>query len=151
MVEGLDEYLSLAYPNNIDNGKGNVNNGITVTNITPLIIPLSGANIGGSPARGNNEDLEYGDGGDAGVLLGGFPDSHYFTELRGLFTAMTLESMYSTGQEFIDQFQVNQSVDFNMIKMPLIQKVSESGALKDYLKIYGERLKDRLKVIGGNN
>ncbi|MBL0101915.1 MAG: hypothetical protein IPP49_19260 [Saprospiraceae bacterium] len=91
LVEGLDEYLSLADPNNIDNGQGNVNNGITVTNITPLIIPLSGANIGGSPARGNTEDLLYGDGGDDGVLLGGFPDSHYFTEMRGLFTAMTLE------------------------------------------------------------
>ena len=151
LVEGLNEYLSLSDPNNIDNGQSNVNNEITVTNITPLIIPLSGANIGGSPARGNTEDLLYGDGGDSGVLLGGFSDSHYFVEMRGLFAAMTIGSTFNTGQQFIDQFEINQSVDFNMIKMPLIQKVSESGALKDYLKIFGERLKDRLRIIGGNN
>jgi len=151
LVNGLDEYLSLSDPNNTDDGQGNINNGITISGITPLILPLSGVNIGGSPARGNTEDLMFGDGGDEGVLNGGFLDSHYFADMRGLFAAMTVGSTYNTGQEYIDQFQVIQSVDFNMVKMPLIQKVSNSGALKDYLKLFGDELKKKLKVIGGNN
>ncbi len=109
--------------------------------------------IGKTQARGNTEDMEYGNNCDASGILSNMPnfsDNQLFSEMNSLFTACTIfdGSLSSVGNDMIQQFK--DKIGGYYTNTVLDNKVFASSAFKSFIKKFGEILNQKLAYANWN-
>ncbi len=130
-----------------------INNGIELTTVT-----VSGAAgpprlIGYSPDRGNVEDMQFGTNGDPSGLYSHLlskSNDELFSIMGSLFNACTVfdNGLEAVGDLMIDRFR--NSVGGNYENTVLNEKVQQSSSFKNYLKLFGEKLREKIILAGGD-
>lgn len=129
-----------------------IENGIEIEQ-PPLNIPQTTNLIGYSPARGNTEDLTHGTNGNAtGIrpFLIDQTDNALFSHMTSLFHACTFfdNDLRTVGDLMIQKFKDRTGGQFS--NSILNDKVSESSKTINYLKAFGDKLRQQLTNNGGN-
>lgn len=130
-----------------------IENGIELSNV-PSINPGNQSRvIGYSPDRGNIEDMQFGSSGDpTGIYqhLLSKPDDELFSIMGPLFNWCTVfdGDLENVGDLMIERFR--NSVGGSYENSILNEKVKNSSAFKNYLKNFGEKLREKLIQAGGN-
>jgi hypothetical protein len=109
--------------------------------------------IGKTQARGNTEDIEYGNNCDASGILSnmpGFSDNQLFSEMSSLFTACTFfdGSLGTVGNAMIQQFKDKTGGSYT--NSTLNNRVFQSGAFKNFIIKFGEMLHQKLAIANWN-
>jgi|GEM_PF-902551 len=159
-IENLDDtYNFSGLDNPIDYPEQAViENGIDILEIEGgTLNPCSGTFIGHNVDRNNEEDIQHGLNGDGtGIELANAqppkPDDELFLRMTSLLNSCTIFSFELNGvaQNFINLFQVNDDPDLEHIDEILNEKVAESTAMQDFVKIFGERLNAELTDTNGD-
>ena len=131
-----------------------IDNGINISNIGSPPPPDNFRAIAHTTPRGNTEDMQHGYNGDpTGILptyLVGEPDDFLFQVMTNLFHSCTLfdNDLSLVGDDMIRKFQNKSGGQYSN---PILNsKVSESSALINFLKKFGNDLNQSLQGTGGN-
>jgi|GEM_PF-1337441 len=130
-----------------------INNGIELSDV-PADVPINPQRlIGYSPSRGNVEDMQYGTNGDASGIyphLLSKSDDELFTIMNYLFNSCTVfdSDLETVGDLMIDRFRNRTGGSYE--NSVLNEKVKNSSAFRNYLKNFGNQLRDQLIQTGGN-
>ena len=159
-IENLDDTYNFSGLDNPINypEQAVIENGIDILEIEGgALTPCVGTFIGHNVDRNNTEDIGHGlDGDGTGIELANQdpPETNdeLFATMRNLFFACTAFSfeLEDVGQDFIDLFEVNDDPDLEHIDERLNQRVADSRAMKDFVKIFGEKLNTELSGTNGD-
>ena len=142
-----------------------INNGIEIVSTSvAFLVPTTGTLIGESPARGNIEDIQHGNNGDCtGVIYNcmtyippacpqcpgnDLTDNELQGMMHGLMTFFSKPPLENIAISFAQRFFDKNSSDH--YSTDLSEHVRNSTNMRNYMKLFGEQLNDKLKTNGGN-
>ena len=131
-----------------------INNGIIVSDLMSSSPPLR--QIAVTRDRGNTEDLQYGTNHDASGVKSVFltkTNPELYEDMASVMRKGT--SLDSESQQvairFMDLFYFSNTNNNNNYSDPILnRKVSESAKFNDFMKIFGDVFRARLKQANGN-
>lgn len=127
-----------------------INNNISITSAEVQTSYPPEANYkGGTPNRGNTEDLAYGFGGfgpTGDIELAGKTVPQLFAEMRDLMTDFSVGALETVALDLVDYFDNNTSSTNVYSNNTLSMSVMESPQMRNFVKRYGAKLNDELKT-----